>query len=70
MFIKKDDNFVIHNDKDVLVVHGECLHCKSGKYSLILVDFVPKEKSGEGLLYIKCMACKSLFQTKVKNVAG
>lgn len=69
MFIKKEDNLVIHNDKDVLVVNGECPSCKSGRHSLILIDFVPKEKSGEGLLYIQCMACSSIFQTKVKNVS-
>lgn len=70
MFIKKNDNLVVRKQRDVLTIDGVCPTCTRGRHSLILMDFVPNSlKPEEGHIYIKCMSCSSLYQTKVKNVA-
>lgn len=70
MKIGKTDNISIEKQRDVLVCNGECPNCHSGRHSLILVDFVPHNKPEEGHLYIKCIKCSSLYQTKIKNVSA
>ena len=37
---------------------------------MILMDFVPHLKSGEGIIYMECVGCLSIYQTKIKNVVN
>jgi hypothetical protein len=64
----KDVAVVIENN--VPVVFGECSTCNSGSRSLVIIDFVPsKIRSVNGTVYIKCICCNSVYQTKVKDVS-
>lgn len=52
------------------ILLGECPNCRRGDRSLIIVDFVPNKKHNtESTLYVECIACSSLYQSKVKHVA-
>jgi hypothetical protein len=68
MNIQKGDKIVIHYDQGLPLVHGQCPTCHVGPESMILMDFVPHVKPEEGHIYIKCICCSSLYQTKLKYV--
>lgn len=56
-------------DNNVPIIFGECPKCKRGKRSMILLDYVPhKTDNKESSIYIKCVCCRSIYQTKVKDV--
>ena len=55
-------------DRNVPVIEGECPKCKIGRRSMILMDFVPHPKCDEGIIYMKCVGCFSIYQTKIKHV--
>lgn len=57
-------------DRNVPVIEGECPKCRIGLRSMILMDFIPHTKSEEGLIYMKCVGCLSIYQTKVKHVVN
>ena len=57
-------------DRNVPVIEGECPKCRIGLRSMILMDFVPHLKSGEGIIYMECVGCLSIYQTKIKNVVN
>lgn len=68
MTINKDITIAV--DNNVPIVHGECPKCRRGKRSMILIDFIPNVSDNkESTLYIKCVCCKTIYQTKVKNVS-
>lgn len=61
---------VIVVDNNVPVVKGQCQTCNSGDRSLVIVDFVPSRLHNvNSTVYIKCMCCNSVYQTKVKDVS-
>ena len=64
------DNISVVTDKGVPSIIGECPMCQRGTRSLIIADFVPNRLSPiESTVYIKCIACLSLYQTKTKDIA-
>ena len=68
--MQHSNNIIVHVDKNMPLVHGECPSCKIGKHSLILVDFVPHPSPGESMVYMKCVGCSNILQTKVKKVVN
>ena len=63
-------HILVGMDKNVPVIHGVCPKCKIGHRCMILMDFVPHPKSGEGIIYMECVGCLSIYQTKIKNVVN
>lgn len=61
---------IVGMDRNVPVIEGECPKCKIGHRSMILIDFIPNPvKYEEGIIYMKCMGCFTIYQTKIKCVA-
>jgi hypothetical protein len=64
------EQVIVGMDRNVPVIQGSCPKCNIGNRSLILIDFVPNyTKSEDGIIYMKCMGCFTIYQTKVKFVA-
>jgi hypothetical protein len=58
------------SERGLPIIEGECPCCRRGKRSLVIVDFVPNRSNNvESTLYIRCIACSELYQSKVKSVA-
>ena len=68
--IDKDKNIVVHISRNVPLIKGVCPTCNTGEHSLILMDFIPHPKPEEGMIYMKCICCTSIYQTKVKFVSN
>jgi hypothetical protein len=64
----KPGQILVGMDRNVPVIEGECPKCKIGHRSMILIDFVPHPKYDEGIIYMKCVGCFSIYQTKIKHV--
>jgi hypothetical protein len=65
----KEDHVIVGVEHNVPVIHGKCTKCNIGFRSLILMDFVPnKTKSEDGIIYMKCIGCYTIYQTKIKYV--
>jgi hypothetical protein len=61
---------IVGIDRNVPVIQGECPKCHIGNRSMILIDFVPNRfRAEDGIIYMKCLGCFNLYQTKVKFVA-
>ena len=57
-------------ENNVPVVVGKCPKCERGDRSMILLDYVHnKRDTTASMLYIQCMCCSSIYQTKVTHVA-
>ncbi|CAB5221445.1 hypothetical protein UFOVP245_157 [uncultured Caudovirales phage] len=66
--MNKRKGVLVHIENSVPLVFGEC-KCESGNNSLILMDFIPNRLSPEdGAIYLKCICCSTIYQTKVKSV--
>jgi hypothetical protein len=64
------EQVIVGMDRNVPVIQGSCPKCNIGNRSMILIDFVPNyTKSEDGIIYMKCMGCFTIYQTKVKFVA-
>lgn len=64
------EQVIVGMDRNVPVIQGSCPKCNIGNRSLILIDFVPNyTKSEDGIIYMKCIGCFTIYQTKVKFVA-
>jgi hypothetical protein len=62
---------IVGLDHNVPVIEGQCPKCRIGLRSMILMDFIPHEvKKEEGIIYMKCVGCLSIYQTKVKHVVN
>jgi hypothetical protein len=62
-------NTIAIQEMGLPIIKGECPDCHRGDRSLIIVDFVPNRKNNtESTLYIRCIACASLYQSKVKQI--
>ena len=67
--MNKPGQVIVGLDQNVPVIEGECPKCKIGHRSMILMDFIPHEiKKEEGIIYMKCVGCFSIYQTKIKHV--
>ncbi len=67
---KENKDVVIVVDNNVPVIRGECTQCKRGDKSLVIVDFVPSRLHNiNSTVYIRCVCCNSLYQTKVKDLS-
>lgn len=55
---KKTSRIVIHEEKNIPVLRGECPKCARGNKSLVIINFV-KNTSNERLnmVKIKCVSC-------------
>lgn len=57
-------------DRGVPVLVGDCPSCRRGERSLIIVDFVPNYlREIDSTVYIRCVCCSELYQTRVKYIA-
>lgn len=67
--MRSKNKVIVHIDRNMPLIYGECVTCNHGKHSLILIDYVPHIKPGESIVYLKCMVCATIHQTKVKAVS-
>lgn len=53
-------------EDSISTIHGECQECKRGYNSLVILNTVALTPNVYKLT-IKCIACQTLFKTKVKQ---
>jgi len=64
------EQVIVGMDRNVPVIQGSCPKCNIGNRSLILIDFVPNySKSEDGIIYMKCVGCFTVYKTQVKFVS-
>jgi len=66
----ENNTISVVTDRGVPSIIGECPNCHSGDRSLIIADFVPNRLMPvESTVYITCIGCSSIFQTKTKHIS-
>jgi hypothetical protein len=62
--------FQVFLDGNLPVVVGECPKCKNGDRGMVLVDYVHNPvNEHRSTVYIKSIACFSVYQTNISEVA-